>query len=297
MTLDLDLDISKPAPLVKIVPSTSLSNSPFDTSENQTPPPPVFQIPPPPIPDFVDHTCHQEENKMLTNTDLIHLSSYLIIGCILLMVVFTMAACALRCCTSSHFLSSSNDCQSEGLLDHCDIDEEVASHSHSSASNTHQPHETSSSSWWWWPQTSDRSFTSWKKRLRHSIEAVRQLRGHHPREYSINEDAPPLRPPGPHSSSSREAADFWRKSDSSEELKGSSSASASNNQSDWPLSPLMASEADISEAADASGHNHSASASAGLLQNQPAPTSIVVIPSVSRNVVPGDPRNGGHQRH
>lgn len=42
---------------------------------------------------------------------------------------------------------------------------------------------------------------------------------------------------------------------------------------------------------------HSASASAGLLQNQPAPTSIVVIPSVSRNVVPGDPRNGGHQRH
>merc|ERR1739844_539344 len=91
----------------------------------------------------------------------------------------------------------------------------------------------------------------------HSIEAVRQLRGHHPREYSINEDAPPLRPPGPHSSSSREAADFWRKSDSSEELKGSSSASASNNQSDWPLSPLMASEADISEAADASGHSHS----------------------------------------
>ena len=69
---------------------------------------------------------------------------------------------------------------------------------HSSASNTHQPHETSSSSWWWWPQTSDRSFTSWKKRLRHSIEAVRQLRGHHPREYSINEDAPPLRPPGSH---------------------------------------------------------------------------------------------------
>ena len=59
----------------------------------------------------------------------------------------------------------------------------------------------------------------------------------------------------PHSSSSREAADFWRKSDSSEELKGSSSASASNNQSDWPLSPLMASEADISEAADASGHS------------------------------------------
>ena len=43
--------------------------------------------------------------------------------------------------------------------------------------------------------------------------------------------------------------------------------------------------------------DHSASASAGLLQNQPAPTSIVVIPSVSRNVVPGDPRNGGHQRH
>ena len=64
MTLDLDLDISKPAPLVKIVPSTSLSNSPFETSENQTPPPPVFQIPPPPIPDFVDHTCHQEENKV-----------------------------------------------------------------------------------------------------------------------------------------------------------------------------------------------------------------------------------------
>ena len=86
----------------------------------------------------------------------------------------------------------------------------------------------------------------------------------------------------PHSSSSREAADLWRKSDSSEELKGSSSASASNNQSDWPLSPLMASEADVSDAA-ASGP-------------QP-PTSIVVIPSVSRNVVPGDPRNGGHQRH
>ena len=57
----------------------------------------------------------------------------------------------------------------------------------------------------------------------------------------------------PHSSSSREAADFWRKSDSSEELKGSSSAAS--NQSDWPLSPLMASEADISEAADASGHS------------------------------------------
>ena len=61
MTLDLDLDISKPP--VIVVPS-SLSNSPFDTSENQTPPPPVFQIPPPPIPDFVDHTCHQEENKV-----------------------------------------------------------------------------------------------------------------------------------------------------------------------------------------------------------------------------------------
>ena len=60
MTLDLDLDISKPP--VIVVPS-SLSNSPFDTSENQTPPP-VFQIPPPPIPDFVDHTCHQEENKV-----------------------------------------------------------------------------------------------------------------------------------------------------------------------------------------------------------------------------------------
>ena len=60
MTLDLDLDISKP-PII-VVPS-SLSNSPFDTSENQTPPP-VFQIPPPPIPDFVDHTCHQEENKV-----------------------------------------------------------------------------------------------------------------------------------------------------------------------------------------------------------------------------------------
>ena len=61
MTLDLDLYISKPAP-VTVVPS-SLSNSPFDTSENQTPPP-VFQIPPPPIPDFVDHTCHQDENKV-----------------------------------------------------------------------------------------------------------------------------------------------------------------------------------------------------------------------------------------
>ena len=60
MTLDLDLDISKP-PII-VVPS-SLSNSPFDTSENQTPPP-VFQIPPPPIPDFVDHTCHQDENKV-----------------------------------------------------------------------------------------------------------------------------------------------------------------------------------------------------------------------------------------
>ena len=60
MTLDLDLDISKPP--VTVVPS-SLSNSPFDTSENQTPPP-VFQIPPPPIPDFVDHTCHQDENKV-----------------------------------------------------------------------------------------------------------------------------------------------------------------------------------------------------------------------------------------
>ena len=46
----------------------------------------------------------------------------------------------------------------------------------------------------------------------------------------------------PHSS--REAADLWRKSDSSEELKGSSSAAS--NQSDWPLSPLMASEADVS---------------------------------------------------
>ena len=80
----------------------------------------------------------------------------------------------------------------------------------------------------------------------------------------------------------REAADLWRKSDSSEELKGSSSGAASN-QSDWPLSPLMASEADVSDAAAASGP-------------QP-PTSIVVIPSVSRNVVPGDPRNGGHQRH
>ena len=36
---------------------------------------------------------------MLTNDDLLHLSSYLIVGCILLMVFFTMAACALRCCT------------------------------------------------------------------------------------------------------------------------------------------------------------------------------------------------------
>ena len=88
----------------------------------------------------------------------------------------------------SHFLSSSNDCQSEGLLDHCE-DEEVAS-------NNAQPHESSHR--WWWPQTSDRSFTSWKKRLRHSIEVVRQFRGHRPREYSINEDAPPLRPPGSH---------------------------------------------------------------------------------------------------
>ena len=60
MTLDLDLDISKLP--VTVVPS-SLSNSPFDTSENQIPPP-VFQIPPPPIPDFVDHTCHQDENKV-----------------------------------------------------------------------------------------------------------------------------------------------------------------------------------------------------------------------------------------
>ena len=37
--------------------------------------------------------------QMLTNNDLMHLSSYLIVGCILLMVLFTVAACSLRCCT------------------------------------------------------------------------------------------------------------------------------------------------------------------------------------------------------
>lgn len=37
--------------------------------------------------------------QMLTNNDLLHLSSYLIIGCILLMFFFSVAACSLRCCT------------------------------------------------------------------------------------------------------------------------------------------------------------------------------------------------------
>ena len=78
-------------------------------------------------------------------------------------------------------------------------------------------------------------------------------------------------------------ADLWRKSDSSEELKGSQQPLASN-QSDWPLSPLMA-----ASTAPASSELMSAS-------DPTLPTSIVVIPSVSRNVV-GEPRNGGHQRH
>eukprot|EP00093_Oithona_nana_P009642 09642.XXX_470136_468928_1 [CDS] Oithona nana genome sequencing. len=61
---------------------------------------------------------------MLTNNDLMHLSSYLIVGCILLMVLFTVAACSLRCCTST-----ASDWQEEALLDNCGDDEEVDAHS------------------------------------------------------------------------------------------------------------------------------------------------------------------------
>lgn len=50
--------------------------------------------------------------QMLTNNDLMHLSSYLIVGCILLMVLFTVAACSLRCCTryTCHIASQTPVC-------------------------------------------------------------------------------------------------------------------------------------------------------------------------------------------
>ena len=88
-------------------------------AEDNVWPPPAFTIPPPPIPPhFATATaaacdkvvyknqCMIPNEKeiifqMLTNDDLLHLSSYLIVGCILLMVLFTLAACSLRCCTRS----------------------------------------------------------------------------------------------------------------------------------------------------------------------------------------------------
>ena len=91
----------------------------------------------------------------------------------------------------SHFLSSSNDCQREGLLDHC---EDISAEENNANTAQDSSHWSSSRTW---SQASDHSFTSWKKRLRHSIEVVRQFRGRRPREYSINEDAPSLRPPAP----------------------------------------------------------------------------------------------------
>ena len=91
----------------------------------------------------------------------------------------------------SHFLSSSNDCQREGLLDHC---EDISAEENNANTAQDSGHWSSSRTW---SQASDHSFTSWKKRLRHSIEVVRQFRGRRPREYSINEDAPSLRPPAP----------------------------------------------------------------------------------------------------
>ena len=91
----------------------------------------------------------------------------------------------------SHFLSSSNDCQREGLLDHC---EDISAEENNANTAQDSSHWSSPRTW---SQASDHSFTSWKKRLRHSIEVVRQFRGRRPREYSINEDAPSLRPPAP----------------------------------------------------------------------------------------------------
>ena len=53
MTLDLDLDFAKTV--------TDLRSNPFDTTTQQHPAaPPVFQVPPPPIPHFVDHTCQDK---------------------------------------------------------------------------------------------------------------------------------------------------------------------------------------------------------------------------------------------
>lgn len=98
--------------------SPSLS---VDLVQEEDPPPPDFLIPPPPVPHFVDPDCQE---KMLTNSDLLHLSSYLIIGCILLLIFFTVAACSLRCCTRRY---TSDDWQQEGLLENCEEEEEDCS--------------------------------------------------------------------------------------------------------------------------------------------------------------------------
>jgi len=185
------------------------------------PPPPKFNVPPPPIPAFVE-ACRHPPNphdstvnmEMLTNDDLLHLSSYLIVGCILLMVLFTMAACSLRCCTMN---STSHDWQRDGLLDNCGDDEAAAAASEVDAQQQHSDQQQPRP---WW-QLSSNANSLWKQRLRQSIESLRHFRWHPPPEYSINDDeggghqTRPLRP-----------------------TRSSSKSSSSSKAKDWPLSSL-----------------------------------------------------------
>jgi len=211
------------------------------------PPPPKFNVPPPPIPAFVEACLHQQDQdstvrkmEMLTNDDLLHLSSYLIVGCILLMVFFTMAACSLRCCTLSTG-SSHDDWQRDGLLDNCGDDEAAASEVDAHHSDQQQPRP-------WWQLSSANSL--WKQRLRQSIETLRHFSCQHPPEYSINEGGGSG---GGHQGRGRQ---HMHQSSQQRPIRSSKSMSSSSTTSskakDWPLSSLdrSSSNFEVIEATD-----------------------------------------------
>jgi len=183
---------------------------------------------------------------MLTNDDLLHLSSYLIVGCILLMVFFTMAACALRCCTMS---STSHDWQRDGLLDNCGDDEAAASEVDAQQQQHSDQQQQAPRPWW---QLSSAN-SLWKQRLRQSIETLRHFRCHHPPEYTINDDV------GGGGHRGRGLGGHQQQQQQSSQQRplrsstSTSSSSSSSNAKDWPLSSLDGSSASNFEVIEAGG--------------------------------------------
>lgn len=164
------------------------------------------------------------------------------------MVFFTMAACALRCCTMS---STSHDWQRDGLLDNCGDDEAAASE----VDAQQQQHSDQQQPRPWWQLSSANSL--WKQRLRQSIETLRHFRCHHPPEYTINDDVGGGsgghrgrgRGLGGHHQQQQQQSSQQRPLRSST----STSSSSSSNAKDWPLSSLDGSSASNFEVIEAGG--------------------------------------------